>query len=451
MQGVTANGVSPKLVMLNNTAMKVLNSSHLSSFGGLNFVIEELDRLCIGDLIEQQLPELPVQSSYTWRDILYSYWSVLFCGGDCAEDLSGNFKESLSSMPQFGLPSPDRVLKRLKDLSLPKETFTTVRGTKEHEFSFNNRLNKLNLTILNRCRPQGMGTDVLDYDNTILFTQKADAKLTYLKDTGYNPGVGLMGSNVVYFENRNGNSDAQTLQQDTLKRMFKMLEIESIPVKVFRADSATYQLSTLSVVDRNVDRFYVRARMNETLAKAIHTVKHWDEVKLGEHTVFRGETMFTPFVSTAKRNRQEHLLKQYRLVVTKEKKANGQIDLFTNEAYHYSAVVTSDFEMSKDEVVIFYNQRGRSEKEFDVLKNDFGWDHMPFSLMEQNTVYLIITAICRNIYGHIIEAFSKRFLRLRSNFRIKKFIFRFICIPAKWVRRARGEYLRIYGNIGYRT
>jgi len=343
------------------------------------------------------------------------------------------------------------MLKRLKDLSLPKETFTTVRGTKEHEFSFNDRLNKLNLKTLNKCHPKGVGTDVLDHDNTVLFTKKADAERTYLKGTGYNPGVGLMGSNVVYFENRNGNSDAQTLQQDTLERMFRMLRAESIPVKVFRADPATYQLSTLTAIDRNVDRFHVRARMNETLAKAICTIKHWEELTFGERTVLRAETMFTPFVATAKRNKQEHLLKQYRPVVTKERKNNGQPGLFTGEAYHYSAIVTSDLEMSKDEVVIFYNQRGRSEKEFDVLKNDFGWNNMPFSIMEQNTVYLIITAICRNIYGHIIEVFSQRFTRLRANFRIKKFIFRFICIPAKWVRRARGNYLRIYGNIGHRT
>jgi hypothetical protein len=35
---------SPKLVMLINTNMKVQKSSNLNPFGGLNFVMEELDR-----------------------------------------------------------------------------------------------------------------------------------------------------------------------------------------------------------------------------------------------------------------------------------------------------------------------------------------------------------------------------------------------------------------------
>ncbi|MDZ7845998.1 MAG: hypothetical protein U5L96_04115 [Owenweeksia sp.] len=79
--------------------MKVINSGVLSAFGGLNFVIEELDRFKIGDLLNDQLPAFGVQSQYSWRDILYSYWSVFFCGGDCAEDLSGNFRPGLSQTP----------------------------------------------------------------------------------------------------------------------------------------------------------------------------------------------------------------------------------------------------------------------------------------------------------------------------------------------------------------
>ncbi len=63
--------------------------------------------------------------------------------------------------------------------------------------------------------------------------------------------------------------------------------------------------------------------------------------------------------------------------------------------------MTNDFEMTDDEVVFFYNARGAREREFDVLKNDFGWDKMPFSKLEQNTVFLIIMAMCKNLYAHM--------------------------------------------------
>ena len=82
-----------------------------------------------------------------------------------------------------------------------------------------------------------------------------------------------------------------------------------------------------------------------------------------------------------------------------------------------------------------------------MLKNDFGWNKLPFSKLEQNTVYLILTAMCRNIYDYIILKFSKRYKTLKENFRIKKFIFRFICIPAKWIVSGRQTKLRLYGQI----
>lgn len=113
--------------------------------------------------------------------------------------------------------------------------------------------------------------------------------------------------------------------------------------------------------------------------------------------------------------------------------------------------MTNDLEMTDDEVVLFYNARGAEEREFDILKNDFGWDKMPFSKLEQNTVFLLIMAMCRNLYAHIIEKFSQKVKSLSPNFRIKKFIYRFICIPAKWVYSGRMTKLRLYGEIAFRT
>ncbi|MBK6952000.1 MAG: hypothetical protein IPH24_08110 [Crocinitomicaceae bacterium] len=56
--------------------MKVQKSSNLNPFGGLNFVMEELDRQKIGALLNQELPAIGKQSQYSWRDLFYSYWSV---------------------------------------------------------------------------------------------------------------------------------------------------------------------------------------------------------------------------------------------------------------------------------------------------------------------------------------------------------------------------------------
>lgn len=432
--------------------MKVVNSSSITPFGGLNFVLSEFEKNGIGRLIDQHLPALASQSKYSWKDIFYSFWSVLFCGGDCAEDLAINFKPSFGNNPFMRLPSPDRVLERMKELANKKKICTSKRGKSTHEFCINDTLNLLNIKLLKRIGAlNNKMLNTLDYDNTYIFSDKADTRNTYLKQYGYAPGIGFIGKQVVYLENRNGNTDARTLQQDTLQRMFSMLKQQGVSVYKFRADSASYKLATLSVIANNVNTFYIKARMNETLAEVIHKIDDWNKVIIDRQEAFRASIDFTPFKKIAKRSKQEDSLVTCRLVVTKTKRADGQINLFTGEDFIYSAILTNDFNLTDDQIVFFYNQRGAIEREFDVLKNDFAWNKMPFSKIEQNTVFLIITAICRNLYEFIINSFSKIYANLSPSFRIKKFIFRFICIPAKWIKSARSNKLRLYGQLYFKT
>tara|TARA_R110002020_G_C16231823_1_gene768445 strand:+ start:109 stop:1404 length:1296 start_codon:yes stop_codon:yes gene_type:complete len=431
--------------------MKVINSHHINPFGGLNFVFNTFDKLNLEEIMEKNLPPLAAQSKYKWKDILYSFWAVYFCGGDCIEDLSGNLRSHIGTNPFAKTPSPDRVLDRFKELSVPKALFSVPRGKSLHQFSLHHSLNELNLKILGNLGLKGNDGHTLDYDNTILFTEKCDAMRTYKKDFGYCPGVGLIGSNVVYVENRNGNSDAQTLQFETLNRMFSALEEQNITIRSFRADGASYQFDIIDFVSRKVEFFYLRAVMSDALAQQIASIEDWEKIELGNETAYRSETVFTPFVRTAKRRKTLHRLKEYRLVVTKVKRNDNQVNMFTNEAFNYSAILTNDLEKSKDGIVHFYNQRGVAEKEFDILKNDFGWKNLPFSKLEQNQVFLVFTAICRNLYGYIINSFSERFRDLRPTFRIKKFIFRFIAIPAKWIRSSRQNKLKLYGKLHYNT
>lgn len=185
--------------------------------------------------------------------------------------------------------------------------------------------------------------------------------------------------------------------------------------------------------------------------KAIASITEWEQVETKNGIEYYGSVEFVLFKKRAREHKLQHLLKPYRLVVTKTKNSDGQLDLFTGEACEYAVIVTNDYEMSNIEIVQFYNQRGAAEKEFDVLKNDFGWDNMPFSRLEQNSVYLIICAMCRNLYSYIIKLFSKKTTILSPSFRIKKFIFRFICITAKWVKSARTQKLRLYGNLSFQT
>jgi hypothetical protein len=194
--------------------MKILHSSPVSSFGGLNFVLEELDRIKVNNLLKDSLPKLANQSKYSWKDIFYTYWSLIFCGGDCAEDVAVNLQSTFKNNPFIKCPSPDRLLDRLKDLAEPSKLVRKNRSIAINEISTNTALNTVNIKLLKRLRQLRLKNQVLDYDNTFLFTQKADAKHTYKKDNGYCPGVGMINNNIVYIENRNGNSAPHTMQDD---------------------------------------------------------------------------------------------------------------------------------------------------------------------------------------------------------------------------------------------
>jgi hypothetical protein len=261
----------------------------------------------------------------------------------------------------------------------------------------------------------------------------------------------MIGNNIVYVENRNGNCSANSLQDETIERMFQTLESQNIGVDTFRADSASYQLLTITAINKHVEKFYIRARISQAMLDAISSIEDWEELEVNGNKIFRGSTKYIPFKDPARKLNKEELLKEYRLVVTKEQAKDGQINLFTGEACTYSVIMTNDFEKTDDQVVFFYNQRGKQEREFDVLKNDFAWNKLPFSKLEQNTVFFILMAMCRNIYNYIIHEFSKRFKFLSSNFRIKKFIFRFICIPGKWIKSGRTYKLRLYGCVAFKT
>jgi len=141
--------------------------------------------------------------------------------------------------------------------------------------------------------------------------------------------------------------------------------------------------------------------------------------------------------------------KEYRYVVSREPNKTRQIDVFHGSHFIYRAIMTNHWEMKDEEVIHFYNQRGASEKIFDEMNNDFGWGNLPFSFLEENTVYMSLMAMCRNFYLHVVEKFAKKIDFVENTFRLKKFIFRFIIVPFKWVKIGGQKTLKLFTNKPY--
>lgn len=431
--------------------MKIINSKPISAFGGINFVFDYLKKSSISTTFNNCLPTLSKQSQYSWSDIFSSLLSIYLCGGDCIEDLQTHLSTHFINNPYVKLPSPDTLLRRLAGLAENNHTCRTKRGHVEHIYNTNPKLEQLNISLLKKFGAFDCDELTLDYDNTIIFNEKLDSKMTYKRNPGYQPGVCTLNEDqVLYIENRNGNSDAKSFQADTLQRLFDLLSMNDVrTIDHFRADAASYQYDVVELLNKNVKNFYIGCR-NSYVEKYFTEVTEWKEIiDTCNDTIEIGEIEFTPFQKQAKG--QGNIANTYRLVVKRKLKTDPQLDAFTQDAYEYRAILTNNKDYAATEVALFYNHRGNMEKQFDILKNDFGWKKMPFSRLEQNTVFLYLTAVCRNLYKKIISNFSLKVKNLKPTYRIKKFLFRFIIVPAKWVKRGRQYQLNIYGHHHFQT
>ena len=92
------------------------------------------------------------------------------------------------------------------------------------------------------------------------------------------------------------------------------------------------------------------------------------------------------------------------------------------------------------------NLRGGKERIFDDMNNGFGWNRLPKSFMAQNTVFLLMTALIRNFYKAIMQRLKTHEFGLRATSRIKTFVFKFISVPAKWIKTSRRHVLNIYSD-----
>lgn len=424
--------------------MKVTNSAEkITPFGGFNFVFKSFKDSGLPGLIDKELGMRVKTFGFSYSDIFTNHMAVYFNGGDCAEDINDHLRGHLQSVRGMGVCSADTILRGIKELATDTLCFDNPDSGARHGFNLNPKLNGLMVKALKQTGQliKGRLYD-LDYDNQVQPTEKYDAAKTYKKTYGYQPGIASIDNMPVYIEGRNGNSPAKYLQAATLERAFSGLDGNGIKIGRFRADSASYQKKVVGVVERNSRSFYIRAKRCAGMDGMIGSVpkEDWEKIRLGIQEMEVADIPgYRPFGGD----------KPYRLVVSRIKRRDAQTDMFSGEAYTYRGILTNDLKGSNKDIVAFYNARGESERIFDVMNNDFGWAKMPCSFLSENTAFMIMTAIYANFYSYLIGEYSTKLSWLKPNYRLKKFIFRFITVAGKWVKTARNHVLKLYTEKDY--
>ncbi len=419
--------------------IKVEKSDNIiKPFGGINFVIDDMKAKGLDKLIDTQLGDRAVQAQYSYSDVFFALWSIYYCGGNAVEDIETHLREQLVEVPSMNVMRADTILRVLKDIKTDKVIHKN--GDIIHEYNDNIPLNTLNIKVQKKLGLlQGKKLYDLDFDHQFIPTEKFDSKTSYKKADGYFPGIASINNQPIYVENRNGNSNVKYLQHETLEKVFSSLTKEEIRIDRTRADAGSYSEKIVNVVEKHSRLFYIRAQKSDFMCKEIQSIEKWKEVEINYIKYEVASIDYQPFNGA----------KTYRLVIQRTKQNQGQGNLFTEDARVYRSILTNDKENQEKEIIEFYNLRGTSEKIFDEMNNDFGWSKLPFSFMNENTVFMIVMAMCKAVFQWLLNRYSTVFPKLKPIYRLKKFIFRFIAASAKWVKGQRGTKLKIFDDRPY--
>ena len=426
--------------IINDMAKVSKKSEKITAFGGIFFVLDKFDSI-LSSVIDSHLGLRSMLIGYQYSEIIRAVFSVFCCGGDCMEDLNLYLKDVLTERPHTRVPSADTVLRGIEELATENISYTAEKTGNVYEFNTAEKLNQLVIKLLLATGQLTEGGEYdVDFDHQFLEAEKYDSKRTFKGFDGYSPGVFTIGGLIAYLENRDGNANVRFMQAETHRRFFEMMNSFGIHVRSFRADCGSYSEDIVKVVMEHTDKFYIRAERYAGLYEKVKRQTGWTTVEIGYQLY---DVQSFPFESFED-------VKHCRLVVQRQRKQKGeQLDLFDGE-YTYRCILTNDWDMTDEEIILHYNKRGSAEQVFDRQNNDFGWAHLPKSFMNQNTVFLLITAMAANFYRYIVALPLMAVLfGIKATDRVKSFLFRFIAVPAKWIRTARQYKLNIYSEKPY--
>ena len=408
-----------------------IKSEKLTPFEGFFSIMEQFDST-LSSVIDSTLGLRSKQYGYQYSEIVRSLMSVYFCGGSCIEDVTTHLMNHLSLHPTLRTCSSDTILRAIKELTQENISYTSDTG-KNYDFNTADTLNTLLLNcLLTTGQLKEGGEYDVDFDHQFIETEKYDAKPTYKKFLGYRPGLAVIGDMIVGIENSDGNTNVRFHQQDTLKRIFERLERNNLVINRFRADCGSCSEEIVEEVEKHCKSFYIRANRCSSLCDDIFALRGWKTEEINGIEFELNSILVGKWKGKA-----------YRLVIQRQKRMDADLDLWEGE-YTYRCILTNDYESSVREIVEFYNLRGGKERIFDDLNNGFGWDRLPKYFMAENTVFLLLTALVRNFYKFIMERLEEKKFGLKATSRIKAFVFKFITVPAKWIRTSRQFILNIY-------
>lgn len=263
-------------------------------------------------------------------------------------------------------------------------------------------MNNLNIKSLLLTKQLNKGEMYdFDYDNQITAHEKYDGKRTYKHTTGYFPRVATIKRKIVYIENRDGNANVKISQNETLARAYELIEENGITIHRSRMDAGSYAKDILDTVSGHGRLFCIRANKSESMFEQICRISDWKKVEINYKSYEVASIPFRRFFED----------RNYRLEVMREKSDDARSDLFTGDSFIYRSILTNDHASSEKRLSNITICVGRVKRYSISKTTTLAGGRLPTSEMNSDTVFLILTAMMKNFYNHIIKRVSDVFYR----------------------------------------
>lgn len=410
---------------------KILKTK-VTPFGGLHIIHKLLNTAKASQFIDIELGTRRLNSKYRYSDILLSRIYTAFCGGSATEDVNYLRKNTLQYLKGISIPSADTILRTDKELATESQEISTT-SKKGNLININDKMNRflVRSTIkFNQIDPKNKEL-TYDFDHQFIPCEKSDAQYSYKNAKGYFSAIASIENNPVYIEGRNGNCSVKNNQLDTHKRALKELNDNQIFPKYARMDSGSYLKEVTDFFHSKGIFFFIRANQSSQFLLKASQTENWKQCTINNQDLEVNSFMY------------EFGNYTHRIVAYRFPNKTKEINIFTQDANKYLFIITNDQDMDEQEVITFYNQRGASERLFDIQNNDFNWKNMPHSFLHQNTSYLIIMAFAHILYRYVLQKLTDLGVEISVGSRLKKFIFRLVTIPAKFTKSGRKHYVHL--------
>lgn len=224
-------------------------------------------------------------------------------------------------------------------------------------------------------------------DPTLIESEKADAKMSYMGFKGYRPIITAFKELpvIAYHQFRDGNAMGGT--KEALEAAYRILP-DGKRIRHASLDSEFYTSDVINSLTRRGTTFSIAADKDAAVMAAIKGLVNWRPFK-------REDGLMTDREIAETVHTMNETEKAFRLIVLRWRKPQGE--LFDPEPYCYHAIASS-LECSAEEIVWEYNGRGQMENVIKELKGGIGMESLPCGDFGANAFWFAIGVLTYNTF-----------------------------------------------------